>query len=71
MSVKHYNVNTIEVAYRCDEPSCCLGEMLFTGNTSLSAPLTYEHKCNNKDCGKILNLTEVYPYIQHERIYPE
>ncbi len=54
-------VRTYEVNMSCNK--CDFGFMYSTGNTFLTYPAQYEHKCNQ--CDNVENFNITFPYIKH------
>ena len=61
--VKERRVKVVpyKIIRKCPE---CDGEMVWTGDTRLTSPLTYVHTCNN--CDKEEDYSKKYPYIHYE-----
>ena len=57
-------VKTFQVDFAC--PKCINGYLRPTGKTFLTAPLKYEHICNNANCSYTETFTKTYPYIDYE-----
>lgn len=60
---KEVEVKTVEVRQYCDK---CGEEMKFTGETLLSNPPKYVHKCNK--CGNSTWCSKSYPSIEYREV---
>lgn len=60
---KEVEVKTVEVRQYCDK---CGEEMRFTGETLLSNPPKYVHKCNK--CGNSTWCSKSYPCIEYREV---
>ena len=57
-----FKINPIGVKYICE--FCHEGEMEFVHGNKTPQAVMFEHKCSNVQCGKMLLLPKVYPYIE-------
>ena len=66
MAEVEQRVEAYIVNYWCDK--CGKGLMGPTGAVSLVETWTFEHKCENKECGEVKNLTATYPIERKEYV---
>lgn len=57
------NVQALKKYLMCDK---CGDYMKYTGLTLFSSPPQYEHKCENRKCGKIIDMRNIYPLVYFE-----
>ena len=63
---KTSEVKVRKVTIECEK---CGVEMFPTGVTLMSDPPQYPHKCDK--CGNTVNMMEIYPRIEYEKIADE